>query len=352
MEEEKPNKIKEFYDKNYKKLLVIPFILLLLAIISIGYQYSTTGDFINRDVSLKGGLTITIPTETPISPQEIKQKLSVDYPNNDISVRSLTKTGRQIGIIITSDIDGTKNEEVNSLLASIEKNLNQELVEGEYSVEFVGSALGTSFFQEAIKAIYVAFLFMGAVVFLYFGTKMKHKLISLALAILAAIFIFMIKNPFTDILAYIIGIFLLILYIKHSAPSVAVILAAFSDIVVTLAIVNIIGMKISTAGIAAFLIIIGYSVDTDILLSTRVLKRKEGEVIDRIAGAFKTGMMMSLTTLAAVIVSLIIAQSEVIRQIMTILFIGLVVDLINTWIQNAGILKLYLEKKKKPVEEE
>ena len=91
--------------------------------------------------------------------------------------------------------------------------------------------------------------------------------------------------------------------------------------------------------------LIGYSVDTNILLSTRVLKRKEGTEMERFYGAFKTGIMMSSTTLIALTVALIFTQSEIIKQIMIILIIGLLIDLINTWIQNVGILRLYLERK-------
>ena len=54
---------------------------------------------------------------------------------------------------------------------------------------------------------------------------------------------------------------------------------------------------------------------------------------------------MSLTTLIAMTATLIFTQSEIIKQIMIILLIGLLVDLINTWIQNVGILRLYLERK-------
>jgi preprotein translocase subunit SecF len=72
--------------------------------------------------------------------------------------------------------------------------------------------------------------------------------------------------------------------------------------------------------------------------------------MERIYGAFKTGMVMSLTTLVAVITALMITQSEIIRQIMIILLIGLLVDLINTWIQNVGLLRLYLEKKEKKMQ--
>jgi preprotein translocase subunit SecF len=109
-------------------------------------------------------------------------------------------------------------------------------------------------------------------------------------------------------------------------------------------------MKLGTAGIAAFLMLIGYSVDTNILLSTKVIKRKEGTVLERIFGAMKTGLMMSTTTICAITVALIFTQSEVIRQIMTILLIGLLVDLVNTWIQNVGILRIYLERKHKNVQ--
>ena len=56
---------------------------------------------------------------------------------------------------------------------------------------------------------------------------------------------------------------------------------------------------------------------------------------------------MTITTLAAVFVALVFAQNEIIKQIMIILFIGLLVDPIMTYIQNAGLLRMYLEKKTK-----
>jgi preprotein translocase subunit SecF len=114
---------------------------------------------------------------------------------------------------------------------------------------------------------------------------------------------------------------------------------------VTLAVISLLDVKLGTAGIAAFLMLIGYSVDTDILLSTRVLRGKEGSVYDRIKSAISTGLLMNVTTLVAIIVALTITQSEIIAQIMTILLVGLLVDVINTWIQNAGILRWYAEKK-------
>jgi preprotein translocase subunit SecF len=93
--------------------------------------------------------------------------------------------------------------------------------------------------------------------------------------------------------------------------------------------------------------LIGYSVDTDILLTTRLLKRHEGSVNDRLYDAFKTGTTMTLTSIAAVAVALIIIFnfSDTLRQIFTILLIGLGFDLVNTWFANAGILKWYIERR-------
>src|SRR3989338_7998258 len=291
--------IKNIYENQYKKLLIIPFAILLLAFIQIGYQLAATGDFIHRDVSLKGGVTVTIPTEQEIDILMLENAISLEFPNNDVAAKSISQFGFQTGVIVEADIS---QEEANKLVDAIKKNIGADVNKIEYSVEIVGSSLGASFFKETISALGIAFVFMAIVVFLYFRTFV---------------------------------------------PSAAVILAAFSNMVVTLAIVNILGVKISAAGIAAVLMLIGYSVDTDILLSTRLLKRKEGTEMERIYGAISTGIVMTSTTLAAVTIGLIFTQSEVIRQIMIILFIGLFADLINTWIQNVGILRLYLEKKAK-----
>lgn len=352
MEEEKPksdikSKLITFYDKEYKKLLIIPFVLLALSLAFLVYQYATTGDFINRDVSLKGGMTLTIHMEEEVDLLALKNYLSSEFPTNDISARSVNQAGKQVGIVINSDMDGSKKAEVDALIGSVSTKLNRKLEKDEYSVEFVGSSLGASFFREILTSIFIAFLFMGTVVFLYFGTNTKQKVFSIILAIVAAILVFGVKTNFAIIIAYIIGAVLLFIYIRYSAPSLAVILSVFSDIIITLAIVNLLGVRIGTAGIASFLMLIGYSVDTDILLCSRVLKVKGGLVMDKIFSAMKTGLMMVGATTIAVVVALILTQSEVIKQIMTILLVGLLVDVIATWIQNVGLIRLYLDKKER-----
>lgn len=291
-------KLRSVYEEKYKKLMLIPFLLLILAVAQIGYQYSVTGDFVNRGVTLKGGSTITITEISSIDPQQLENTLNGKFPLADISIRTLTAAGKTAAIAV--DSDAQEDEEIDALVDALETEYN--LKKSDYSVEVIGSSLGKSFFKQTLIALLIAFLLMGVVVLIYF---------------------------------------------RVLAPSLAVMLAAFSDIVVTLAVFNLTAIKLSTAGVAAFLMLIGYSVDTDILLSTRVLKRQNGTMMERVYGAMKTGLTMSFSTLAAITVALFFVQSDVIKQIMIILFIGLMIDIIMTYIQNVAILRLYLEKKGK-----
>ena len=290
--------IKKVYEEKYKQLLIIPFLLLLFAVVQIAYQTSATGDFVNKGVSLKGGSIITIEHSEPASLQELEQLLQQKFPAEEVSVRTLGAAGRVSGLVIESAIQD--ESVIKELIRSIKQNV--PLPEDSYTVEVVDPSLGVSFFKQTVSALIVSFILMGLVVFFYFRTPIV---------------------------------------------SLIVILAAFSDIIVTLAIFNLTGIKLSSAGVAAFLMLIGYSVDTDILLSTRMLKRQNESIMERIYGAIKTGSTMTITTLAAVFVAMVFIQNDVIKQIMIILFIGLLVDPIMTYIQNAGMLRMYLERKQK-----
>ena len=283
--------LRNIYDKQYKVLLVLSFLLLFTMCGVLIYKYATTGEFVNKGVSLKGGLAVTIPGAS-VETGELQTFLSGRFPSSDLNVRESGEFGQTDVIVEASDVDS------DLLLAAIEEKIS--FTRADVTVETVGSSLGASFFSQTIKALLIAFVSMGIVVFLTF---------------------------------------------RSGLPTLFVILAAVSDIVSTLAVVSLLDIRLSTAGIAAFLMLIGYSVDTDILLTARVLKRSEGTVLDRTLGAMKTGLLMTGTALTATIVGYVVTQSEVIRQIMLILSIGLLFDVIYTWIQNAGILRLYMERK-------
>jgi len=291
-------RIKHVYEHQYKRLLIFPFLLLILAVAQIAVQYSVTGDFVHKGVSLRGGSTITIDYHESVSPLVLEAELQQEFPEADISLRTLTSTGRPIGYSIESNIQN--KEDINNFFKVLSTKVS--LKEGTYSIEVIDSSLGSSFFLETGLALLIAFLLMAMVVFIYF---------------------------------------------RMLVPSLSVILVAFSDIVTTLAIFNLTGSKLSTGGVAAFLMLVGYSVDTEMLLNSKVLKQPQSIFMKQIYGAIGTGMTMTLTVLVAVFVALIFVNNDLVRQIMLILFIGLLVDMVNSWIMNVGILRWHLEKKEK-----
>lgn len=289
-----------FYAGKYKPLLIVPLLLMLLSLGIIGAGYASTGSFIVKDVSLKGGATITVPLDKEIGTPAIEHAIRTAMPGHDILVRGYGIPGQQQGVIISADIDINSKEQLDALLTAISSSLGSPLKKGSYGIEFFGSSLGASFFRESLIAMLVAFALMALVVFVYFRTFI---------------------------------------------PSVAIILAAVGDMLVALAFLNLFHIPIGTAGIAAFLMLIGYSVDTDILLTIRVLKRKEGTVDERIASSIKTGVTQTAIAILAMGIGFAMAQSDIIRQIMLILIVGLTADLVFTWIQNVGLLRYYLGRK-------
>ena len=180
--------------------------------------------------------------------------------------------------------------------------MGYNLTEKNSSVEFTGSALSKSFYKELRNALILAFLLMAVVVFFLFRTII---------------------------------------------PSIAVIQAGFTDIIVPLAFLDLIGFRISGAGIAAFLMLIGYSVDTDILLTNRVLRKGDVPLNKAFKSALKTGLAMTFTSLTAVFLTFMIVKglSPVLSEIFFILTLGLITDMISTWFGNTGILKWYCIKK-------
>jgi len=326
------------YEDEYKKVLLIPIILLILAIAQIGYQYASTGDFIHRGISLKGGITITIP-ESQGSPLILEEALKGEFPGSDLSVRVISAAGGSSGFIIDADVP---QQDMERFTAAIERiaNINSQ----QYIVEVIGSSLGESFFAQTMRALFVAFVLMGVVVFFTFGKSLSHKLISLGLGLFTAGFMLWSESAISTAIGIIIGFVCFGIFLKESIPSIAVISAAAADIIMTLAVVNLMGVKISTAGIAAFLMLIGYSIDTDILLSTRVLKRKSGTIMDAVYSSIPTGLTMTFTSMVAVFAGYLLSASSVLKEIMFIVMIGLCMDILNTWIQNVCFLRWYLEK--------
>ncbi len=288
--------LKDFYLKHYKKLFLIPLLLLILGFTEISITYKQTGDLFHKDVTLQGGVSATVYTEKQFD--NLEDEIKISLPSSDITVRELSEFGtdKQIGILI--EATEVNDDELKAALAKITK---LELNDNNYSSEQTGATLGESFYRQMLVAMLLAFLFMAIVVFITFRTIV---------------------------------------------PSLAVIFSAFTDIIMTIAVMDFFAIKLSTAGIAALLMLIGYSVDTDILITTKALRRKEeGGLFERMFDGMKTGLTMTFTSIAAVTVGYFVSNSTVIKEMFLIIIIGLIFDIIATYLNNAGLLMMYMRSK-------
>lgn len=275
--------------------MFLPIIILIFCIIYLASFYSQNNDIIYKDPSLSGGTTITLSAE--LDKQALENALRQSLP--DVYVRTISdiSTGRQIAVLIDS------SAEPETLKPLVEEFLGYELTSENSSIEFSGPSLGRNFYKQLGIAVLISFVLMSIVIFFLFRTFI---------------------------------------------PSIAVIFSALADIIMAVTVIDMFGVRLSAAGIAAFLMLIGYSVDNNILLTTRVLKKRGMSVNARILSSFKTGIFMTITALAALIPAFFIVTGlpDSFKQIFLIVAIGLSAAIINTWLTNASIIKWYAVHKK------
>jgi len=211
-------------------------------------------------------------------------------------------------VVAARDTYNRANESFkNSLQETILSALSLSPSEARFQNREVGSALGKAFWQNAINVTIIALVLITILIFVFF---------------------------------------------RELIPSLAIVEAAIIDILAALGGMALFGIPLSLSTIPALLMLIGYSVDTDILLTTRLLKKREGTPEMRAHESMITGLTMSSTALVASLVMLLLAnyyQITVIFEIATVVFFGIIGDMISTWFMNAPVLLWYVKRNKKEV---
>lgn len=173
-----------------------------------------------------------------------------------------------------------------------------------FSKREVGSALGQAFWQNAVSVVAIGLILIAIVIFFFF---------------------------------------------RELFPTFSILLAAIIDILTALAGMAVLGIPLSLVTLPALLMLIGYAVDTEILLSTHLFKQRDGgSNAERTWTSFKTGMTMTATTLGTLAVMTVISyfsQITVIFEIAAVLLFGLLGDVLTSWLLNAPMLLWHAERK-------
>lgn len=265
-----------------RQMVALPLVLLLLAGVLLAYTTLATGLPLKPGIDFAGGTAVTVFTSDS---RETIEATFAEYP--------LLSVGEGIGdgkYLQFGPMDDARHQALVTLI-------NEKYPDAK--IDQIGETFGKTLQGQAFLALIFSFIGMAVVVLIAF---------------------------------------------RSLVPAGAVVLSAVADIAVTAGIMQIIGIPLSLGTTAALLMLIGYSVDSDILLTTRLLKRK-GKLDEKLSGAFRTGIIMTTTTLAAIAAMWVVAtagQIQIISEIASVLLIGLFVDMMNTWMLNAGILKEYI----------
>ncbi|EFW89881.1 preprotein translocase subunit SecF [Haladaptatus paucihalophilus DX253] len=263
-----------------RQLAGVPLAILVLALLVIAGWYAATGAPVTPGIDFTGG------TEMRIQTTASQQQITTSF---DSEVASVTpaQSSNNVYIVTFQDTD------TNSLTSQAE-DLGYDVL----SIQSTSASFGSSAQQLALYGIVAAFVGMSIIVFLMF---------------------------------------------RSFVPSIAVVLSAFSDIVIPVALMNLFGIKLSLGTVAALLMLIGYSVDSDILLNNHVLRRSGG-FYESTYRAMRTGVTMTVTSLAAMAVMTIVAfifQIGLLTAIGVVLVMGLATDLMNTYMLNLSLLRWY-----------
>ncbi|MFC7133561.1 MULTISPECIES: protein translocase subunit SecF [Salinibaculum] len=275
------------YDKySNRQLAAIPLAVLALALLIIAAWYVMTGVPVDLGLAFTGGTEVRFTADDPI--EDVRATFQdVDYE----SIQSAASGNTYI--LTTQATQGTAPGEIEQIrTAAGEAGYEIDQEQGR------SASFGASSQQQALLGLAIAFGGMAVLVFILF---------------------------------------------RSFIPSIAIVISAFSDIVIPLALMNVFGIELTLGAVAALLMLIGYSVDSDILLNNHILRRRGG-FYESAFRAMRTGISMTLTSISAMIVMAIVATLfgiPLLPEIGLILVFGLTADLMNTYMLNMSLLRYY-----------
>ncbi len=263
-----------------RQLVAPPLAVLVIALAVIGAWFALTGSPVTPGIEFTGGTELVVEADAPQS------EITAAFDQQHDSIRPIGTDSSQYLITFQS--------EDQQALAQQASDAGFEVVQSQST----SATFGSSTQQLALLGVGIAFAGMSVVVFLLFRTFV---------------------------------------------PSIAVVLSAFSDIVVPIALMNLFGIELSLGTVAALLMLIGYSVDSDILLNNHVLRRS-GDFWESVHRAMRTGVTMTVTSIAAMTVMTIVSYIfgiQLLTDIGLVLVFGLTTDLMNTYMLNVTLLRWY-----------
>jgi len=363
------------YKGDYRKLVIIPLLLVLVALFFI--------PSIKPGIEFKGGVQITFETPELEDENMLEQALAtenfVDYTVKTYQLGEINVAEIEIGhsedIVnvessyrdFLNNFDSYSKKEYEVLIFkgsnasySVQENelneLRNKLLKNkqdfqEYSKIFLNSNVqlseDVSNLKPEIESLYSKIISSYRTgIISKLGPYVDYNSYSFKLVNPSLSEIFMGKIQYVMIFAGLLMALTVYIIFRDLYPTIAVLIGVICVVMFALGAMGLLGIPLSLASIAAILMLVGYSVDTDILITVRILKRGLDNPRESAYEAMKTGLMMTFTGILSFFALYVVSQITNIATYETISLIvlfGLIGDLFGTWLLNAVLMLHHAE---------
>ena len=371
--------------KHYKLLILIPIAMLLVSVYFIPR--------IQLDQSLKGGVQVQLQTNSSVNVRSLTSAIDAAIPGAQASISqsfggisitisanaSLTAASQHAtavyssygnysnaAVLLTSYQAGLKQQPNNSTLASIINGLeaNQTKYLGQMSSNLSAELAALAAFTGRTPAYNSS------------NADMMYALAQSAYANASSIYQRSVITTLRGLISFtsysynnvtptlgsfflgqmrtiIIAAFILVaisvfIVFRTPVPAMAIVFSSANDIIVALGVMGIVGIPLGVASIGGILMLIGYSIDTALLSSIRILKRSEDTPVIRAFRTMKTGVTMTAAAIITFAILLIVSYVAFIPtyfEISGVVLAGLVADIFTTWFGNTPMVLAYKKRK-------
>ncbi len=302
----------------------------------------------NFGVDFSGGVLIQVKLDQNRMPSEIRSALAPVQLEDSI-IQEFGEEGQHEYLIRVRRTD----IELAGLGDKVRQALISEFGQGVEMrrVEMVGPKVGADLRQKALFAIFYAILFIA----IYISGRFEMKwLMSIVMALSLAFVVYIFSSfgmPVTWLIVIALIVTLGLCWVLRLKYALGAIIALIHDVTITIGAFALTEREISLAIIAAFLTIVGYSLNDTIIVFDRIRenlrrfrRRPFEEIINKSINETLSRTVLTSTTTLIVVVALFVLGGGVIHDFAFAMLIGVLVGTYSSIFVASPIILVWEEK--------
>ena len=302
----------------------------------------------NFGVDFSGGVLIQVKLDQNRTPSEIRSALT-SVQLEDSIIQEFGEEGQHEYLIRVrrTDIElgGLSDKVRHALISEFGQNVEMR------RVEMVGPKVGADLRQKALFAIFYAILFIA----IYISGRFEQRwLMSIVMALSLALVVYVFSSfgmPVTWLIVIALVVTLGLCWVLKLKYALGAIIALIHDVTITIGAFALTEREISLAIIAAFLTIVGYSLNDTIIVFDRIREnlrrfRRQSfeEIMNKSINETLSRTVLTSTTTLIVVLALFILGGGVIHDFAFAMLIGVIVGTYSSIFVASPIILVWEER--------